>query len=252
MEKVIKNKVVKSKTVKTKKSKEIESKMKNACELVILVDRSGSMESCKVEANNAINGFIKTQAEDGTPTYLTLVEFDNKVETPILAVTLDKADVPTYNLVPRNMTALYDAIGITVNAVGKRLSELAESDRPDKVVFVIMTDGLENNSREFKADQIKNMIIHQETKYNWKFIYLGANQDAFAVGNSIGTNVMRTTGYDTKHFGAMCSSVSRSVSDYKSNLRADMAFTEDERAEITQEGSTGKSKKNTSKNIQTS
>lgn len=237
MEKVTKNKVAKSKIVKTKKSKETESRMKNACELIMLVDRSGSMEACRLEANNAINEFIRTQSLDDVPTYLTLVEFDNVVHTHITRTALDKSSPPTYTLVPRNMTALYDAIGTTVNFVGKRLSELAESDRPDKVIFVIMTDGLENNSKEFKADQIKKMIEHQETKYNWKFIYLGANQDAFAVGGSIGTSTIRTCSYDTQNFGAMCSGVSRSVSDYKSNLKADMAFTDEERAEITQEGS---------------
>lgn len=224
------------KKTSNKKVKVVENKLKNACELVMLVDRSGSMETCKTEAQNAINDFIKSQAQDDTQTCLTLVEFDNKVETPILAVTLDKADVPIYTLVPRNMTALYDAIGTTVNSVGKRLSDLPEQDRPNKVIFVIMTDGLENNSKEFKADQTKKMITHQETKYNWKFVYLGANQDAFVVGGSIGTSAIRTCSYDTQNFGAMCSGVSRSVSDYKSNLRADMAFTEDERQEITQEG----------------
>ena len=84
------------------------------------------------------------------------------------------------------MTALYDAVGRTINSVGQRLAALAETERPDKVLFVIMTDGFENSSKEFHAAKIGEMINHQRDNYKWEFMFIGANQDAVLSAKEIG------------------------------------------------------------------
>ncbi len=94
-----------------------------------------------------------------------------------------------------NSTALLDAIGIAITETGKRLKEMNEKDRPAKVIMVIQTDGLENASREFTYAQVTEMIKHQEEKYNWKIVFLGASLDAANQGASIGVKAMNMMHY---------------------------------------------------------
>jgi hypothetical protein len=94
--------------------------------------------------------------------------------------------VGRYSLQPRGGTALLDAVGRAITETGERLKATPEADRPGLVVFAVVTDGLENSSHEFTKDAVKALILHQQDVYHWKFIFLGANQDAFAEGGSIG------------------------------------------------------------------
>jgi hypothetical protein len=94
--------------------------------------------------------------------------------------------VRKYKLVPRGSTALLDAVGRAINETGERLAKMPEAERPGLVVFVVMTDGPENSSREFTKSHIKQMIEHQQSVYKWQFTFLGANQDAFAEGGAMG------------------------------------------------------------------
>lgn len=96
------------------------------------------------------------------------------------------AKVRKFKLVPRGSTALLDAVGRAINETGERLAKMPEAERPGLVVFVVMTDGLENSSREFTKSHIKQMIEHQQSVYKWQFTFLGANQDAFAEGGAMG------------------------------------------------------------------
>jgi uncharacterized protein YegL len=145
-------------------------------EIVFILDRSGSMESMRAEAVAGFNAFVaKQQAETGTAN-LSLVLFDHEY-TPVFA-SLPLADVqplvPTaYE--PRGMTALLDAIGRTTNELGARLSAMPEEDRPDTVIVVVLTDGLENASQNFSFEQVGAMIKHQEDVYSWQYIFLGAS-----------------------------------------------------------------------------
>ena len=153
-------------------------------DVTIVLDRSGSMESCKLEAQSGVNHFIKQQREQPGSCVFSLVQFDTEYEfvhkgTPI-------GEVPDFTLVPRGMTALLDAVGRAINETGARLSAMAEEERPGLVVFVIVTDGMENSSHEFTKPQIKEMIERQQNDYQWKFTFLGANQDAFAQAQGIG------------------------------------------------------------------
>lgn len=157
---------------------------KNYTHVTIVVDRSGSMMSIQADAEGGINSLIKEQKlVDGKMT-LTLAEFDD-----VYNIVYDAADIQEvegYRLSPRGSTALLDAVGRSINSTGKALKALPEDERPGNVIFVIVTDGHENASREFTGDQIKKMVDEQTDKYDWEFVFIGANVDAFTTGAALG------------------------------------------------------------------
>jgi hypothetical protein len=146
------------------------------------------------------------QAEIG-PTNLTTVLFDDKYEILHNGIDAKKAVLTEKEYYTRGSTALLDAVGKTINDVGKRLGETPEAKRPGKVIFVITTDGLENASVEFSYDDVKRMITRQSEKYGWEFIFMGANIDAAQEGNKIGILKDRAFGFtsDTKGLSIMYS-----------------------------------------------
>ena len=159
---------------------------KDLTDITLVVDRSGSMQICKSDAEGGINSFIEEQKKADGDADLTLVQFDTEYDfihrgTPI-------QDIPKYNLIPRGMTALLDAVGRGINEVGERLDKIPEDDKPGCVIFVIVTDGHENSSKEFKVDKIREMIEHQQSKYNWKFTFLGADAASFVEATNMGIN----------------------------------------------------------------
>ena len=153
-------------------------------DITLVIDRSGSMESIKDDAAGGINEFINQQASESGEALLTLMQFDDKYELVHSGINVKK--VPRYELVPRGMTALLDAVGRAINETGERLAAINEPDRPGLVVVVIVTDGAENASKEYTRADIRRMIEHQQSIYNWQFTFLAANQDAFAAGGSLG------------------------------------------------------------------
>jgi len=153
-------------------------------DVTLVVDRSGSMSSIREDAEGGINTFVQEQAKQPGEALLTLVQFDTEYEFVHRAVSVSR--VPHYKLVPRGNTALLDAVGRAINETGERLAKIPANDRPGLVVFVIVTDGQENSSKEFSKAKIKELIEHQQSKYNWQFTFLGANQDAFAEAGGLG------------------------------------------------------------------
>jgi hypothetical protein len=153
-------------------------------DITLVVDRSGSMQAIQADAQGGVNAFIEKQAHEPGEALLTLVQFDDQYQ--FVHKGLPIGDVPNYELVPRGMTALLDAVGRAINETGDRLAKMNEQDRPGLVVFVIMTDGLENSSCEFTKSQVKQMIEKQQDKFNWHFTFLGADQDAFAEARGLG------------------------------------------------------------------
>lgn len=148
------------------------------CDLTVVMDRSGSMASVRDEAVNGLNRFVAEQKKQDGHCLFTMVQFDTHYEFVHRAVPI--GEVPALDLKPRGMTALLDAVGRAINETGERLAAMPEAERPGLVVFVILTDGHENASREFTPHQVREMIARQEKEYSWQFTYLGANQDAFA------------------------------------------------------------------------
>jgi hypothetical protein len=156
-------------------------------EISIVLDRSGSMASMAKEAIGGFNAFLESQQKLPGDARLTLVLFDHEYIVAYDGRPIkDVPPLDEHTYVPRGTTALLDAIGRTVNTIGERLDKTPEANRPGKVLIVILTDGLENASQEFKRNQIYSMIKHQRDKYAWEFIFLGANQDAIQAGSLIG------------------------------------------------------------------
>jgi hypothetical protein len=169
-------------------------------DITLVVDRSGSMEKVREDAEGGVNSFIEQQAKEPGEALLTLVQFDTEYEFLHKGVPI--TEVPKYQLVPRGMTALLDAVGRAINETGERLAKMDELDRPGLVIFVVMTDGLENSSKEFSKSDVKAMIERQQEKYNWHFTFLGANQDAFAEAGSMGIHAAGAANYAIDKVGA--------------------------------------------------
>jgi uncharacterized protein YegL len=198
-------------------------------EVVVLLDRSGSMQSIRHDMEGGLELFVKEQqADKAGECRLTLVQFDNEPQTVFTARAIDK--VPRIELVPRGSTALLDALGSTIESVGKRLSEMDEAQRPGKVLVLVITDGEENSSRRFTQEQVKAMVEHQTETYQWQFAYLGANVDAFAQASRMGIATQSASSYSADSAGArgMLRSVSRGVSASRAGGSYEM--TDDERA----------------------
>jgi len=161
--------------------------------IVFILDRSGSMLPLTEAAVTAYNDFVFEQSQvPGTAT-ITLVLFNTIMETKCEYTTLSQA--PKLNAVtyaPNGLTALLDTVGTWIERTGKYLASTQESERPEHVIFTVFTDGQENASKEYTTKQIKEMIEHQESAYNWNFIFLGAGIDAYAASAPLGISYANT------------------------------------------------------------
>lgn len=219
---------------------------KNFTSINVILDGSGSMAPLINDTINGYNKFLIDQKELPGDAILSLCIFNT--DCRIVHDSLPLKGAPELNNKTYNTmggTALLDAIGLTVDRVGDKLSAMKEEDRPEKVLFVIITDGEENSShllkdggvaipskKFYKNDsiprshnlnlkypllKIKDMIDHQQFKYNWEFLYFGANVDAFAEGKSLGISRHNTMGYLADSAGTkdMYQTISNQVSDYR-------------------------------------
>jgi hypothetical protein len=159
---------------------------KNLTEIAFILDRSGSMQSLASAAITGFNEFLRDQQAGVGEASLTLVLFDDEYLVPVdnLPV-LEVVALNSDSYIPRNSTALLDAIGETIERAGKRLVETPEAERPGKVFVAILTDGLENASTQYSWKQVAGKIRHQTEKYGWEFLFLGANQDAIATAANL-------------------------------------------------------------------
>jgi hypothetical protein len=158
-------------------------------EIICITDRSGSMYKIRTDANGGFDKFIEDQKKIPGECRVSQVMFDNEITAPYTGIPL--ADVPPLDLQPRGATALHDAIGRTLNTHGRRIKDEAWAEL---VIVVIITDGHENASVEYSQHQIKNMIKHAEGN-GWKFVFLAANQDAFATGAGMGISGQHTRSF---------------------------------------------------------
>jgi hypothetical protein len=182
----------------------------NYTAIMLLVDRSGSMISIRDSAAEAVNGFLDQQRTATGRRTVRVAQFDTQYET--VHKSLNAADIPKYELAPRYGTALHDAMGRSIDEFGAELALLKEEDRPSTVIYAVMTDGLENASTEYTREQIREMVRHQEDKYSWQILYLGANQDAIRVGHGLGVRMDRSISYSASDVGTRA--VTNSLSGY--------------------------------------
>ena len=152
--------------------------------IAALLDRSGSMSTSVDATEDGWRELISEQRANPGQCQVTLAQFDHEYE--VLYPPTEIVAVPEFTLVPRGRTALLDAAGRFITEVGQHLSALPEEQRPGKVICLIMTDGMENASREWSWDAVSRLITQQREVYGWEFIFLGANIDAVEVGARMG------------------------------------------------------------------
>jgi hypothetical protein len=189
-------------------------------DVTIVLDRSGSMMSVVSDTVGGFKTFVDEQKKASGEVRISLVQFDDVYERVFENKLL--SDVPTLDFKPRNWTALYDAIGKTINDVGARLATMQEDDRPGKVLIIIITDGQENASKDFNGARIAEMIKHQRERYKWEFVFIGANQDAALSAKAL--NIGNFSNYSHTSVGTekLFRSLGASVSCYASNAGATM------------------------------
>ena len=195
--------------------------MKDATHIAVLLDRSGSMADVKDETISGFNYFLKEQKTAGDNASFTLVQFDSE-STDVVHEARPVRDVPDLNqdtYQPRGSTPLLDALGQTINSTGRALAAIPEANRPDKVVFVVITDGQENASHQFTKARVKEMIDHQTGKYNWQFVYLGANQDAFAEAGAVGIAMANAANFTPANMQVAFAGTSENLANYRRSGR---------------------------------
>ncbi|MEI7942752.1 MAG: vWA domain-containing protein [Candidatus Riflemargulisbacteria bacterium] len=196
---------------------------KEKTHITIILDKSGSMGSCLNDTIGGFNTFLKAQRElEGTAT-MTLVQFNGHYDViSDMAPLSDTGELTNKNYVPNGGTALLDAIGRTINNVESKINDMAKKSRPEKVIFVIITDGEENESVEFTKDQIMQMINAHRDEQKWEFVFIGANQDAIQAGGDIGVRAKSTLSYEASSAGTstMYTCLTKSMSTYRSASRS--------------------------------
>lgn len=188
----------------------------NYTHLAILVDRSGSMSAIASAAEEALRSMLTEQIALPGKLTVTLAQFDTEYEVVLDRVDgLDVSDALDWSLQPRGMTALHDAMGKLIFVTGAELANLPEEERPGKVIVVIVTDGLENSSREWSGPAVKELVERQTEKFAWQFLYIGANQDAVAVGSALGVTNNMTYKGSKRGVAAAYATASASVSAFR-------------------------------------
>lgn len=200
--------------------------MANVTEVVFILDKSGSMHGLEADTIGGFNSMLKKQKESDEKTYITTILFSDSSElihdrTDLLEV----KDMTEKDYYPGGCTALLDTVGETIERIKLIHKYVREEDRPDKTLFVIITDGEENASRKYSYAQIKALINEQQKKHEWEFIYLGANIDAAASADTIGISKNKAFQYKSDKKGTACSysAVGNALCAFRSMNIEDMA-----------------------------
>lgn len=210
---------------------------KDYTHIIFLIDRSGSMDIIKKDMEGGIKEFLAKQKELPGKCTITAAQFDTDYD--IIHSLKSINEVSGLTISPRGGTALIDSMVRLIKDAGRELANLPEEERPERVLFITITDGEENASKEFTNETLKELITEQETKYSWQFTYLGANQDSFGVARNMGVKFNKSMNYDAsslgigKMFSKLSSATTRYRSVASSNLTSDsFAYTEDEQKDI--------------------
>lgn len=202
------------------------------------------MQLIRYDTIGGFNTFLQQQKELPNKATLTLVQFDSSQGSPNCVTTQDRVDIQQadnlniVNYIPRGGTPLHDALGEMITKTGQWLAAMPEHERPDKVVFVVITGGQENSSREYGINKIKSMIEEQTQKYNWQFLFLAANQDVLLTGTTMGfqgDNSMSyaATGQQVGLIQGVRSSLATAAINtvnYRAGHAANLAVTDEQRA----------------------
>lgn len=190
----------------------------NSALIAVVLDRSGSMENIRQDTIGGFNAFLEEQRKVPGRCLFTLAQFDTVYEIVAHNIPLTDAQPLTRNtFVPRGGTALLDAMGRTLNTLEQDLAELEKtSNKPEKIYFVVITDGEENQSHEFTRDQVFKMIADRRQNSAWEFIFLASNQDAIQAGGSYGFAAGSSMSYNDSGTRGCYGSVSSNIASSRS------------------------------------
>ena len=192
---------------------------KNLTEIVFILDRSGSMSGLEGDTIGGFNAMIEKQKREPGEALISTVLFDNENEVIHDRVDIQKIEPMTdKEYYVRGCTALLDAVGGAIHHIGNVHKYAREEDRPEKTLFVITTDGMENASRKYSYDRLKMMIERQKEKYGWEFIFLGANIDAAKEAARFGIDAERAANYHADSVGTAV--IYEAMSEVVCNVRA--------------------------------
>ena len=188
---------------------------KNLTEIVFILDRSGSMSGLEGDTIGGFNAMIEKQKREPGEALISTVLFDNENEVIHDRVDIQKIEPMTdKEYYVRGCTALLDAIGGAIHHIGNVHKYAREKDRPEKTLFVITTDGMENSSHRYTYEKVRHMIERQKNRFGWEFLFLGANIDAAAEAERFGIQKNRAVDYHADHDGTAVnySALSKAVS----------------------------------------
>jgi len=175
---------------------------KNLTELVMILDRSGSMGGLESDTIGGYNSMLRKQRETKGEVLVSTVLFDDESEVLYDRIPLqDMPQMTEKEYYVRGCTALLDAIGGAIHHIGNVHKYAKDEDRPEKTIFVITTDGLENASKRYSYEKVKQMVERQKEKYGWEFLFLGANIDAIETAGRFGIAPDRAANYNSDHMG---------------------------------------------------
>lgn len=175
---------------------------KGLTELVMILDRSGSMGGLESDTIGGFNSMIEKQKKEEGDALVSAVLFDNMQEVLYDRMEIGKVEPMDENqYYVRGCTALLDAVGGAIHHIGNVHKYAREEDVPEKTIFIIITDGLENASRRYTYDKVKQMIERQKERYNWEFLFLGANIDAVKEAGRFGIKPNRAVRYEHDSVG---------------------------------------------------
>ena len=220
------------------KSIVVEKRKNNIVDVVFILDRSGSMGGLESDTIGGFNSMLEKQRKIEGKAFITTVLFDDQYELLHDRVNIAKVNnITEKEYFVRGSTALLDAIGKTIAKEKAIQDTLGQNEKADKVLFVIITDGLENASKEYNSSTVKKLIETQKEKYGWEFLFLGANIDAIETANTIGINAERAVNYKSdsigtkKNYDTLNKAVEevRSGKDLDKNWKADIEADNNER-----------------------
>ena len=170
---------------------------KNLTEIVFILDRSGSMSGLEADTIGGYNSLLEKQKKEKGEAIVSTVLFDDTQEVLHDRVDLSKMQpITDKEYYVHGCTALLDAVGGAIHHIGNVHKYAREEDRPEKTLFIITTDGMENSSHRYTYDKVKKMVEHQKEKYGWEFLFLGANIDAIEVAGRFGIAPDRAVNYE--------------------------------------------------------
>jgi uncharacterized protein YegL len=170
---------------------------KGLTEVVFILDRSGSMSGLEADTIGGFNSMIQKQKKEEGEAYISTVLFNDQTEVLYDRVPVNRVEPMNENqYFVRGCTALLDALGGAIHHIANVHKYAREEDRPEKTLFIITTDGMENSSHFYTYDKVKKMVEKEESKYGWEFLFLGANIDAIEVAGRFGIGADRAINYE--------------------------------------------------------